>query len=230
MTLETRHAAYFEVVGRDLEAAARRHARQRLRRRTRMRVAALAATAVILLTGSALAGSALLGLPAPEIVQTKLDSLWPRGGGSDLAPVPGTARAVARFDGTTLYRSPSRRAGEVCLSIVAPGGVRLGEGGGISCFRRLPDSAWPIGILSRVMGDRQLVFGQIRSPAGMKLVLQWRGASAVRIPVGIDGYFLGAAPLAGAEPGTTPQPGILRIFDGDGFVVGRRPVVRLTAD
>ena len=73
------------------------------------------------LAGSALAGSALLGMPAPRVVQKTLDSLWPSSGASDLAPIAGAARAVARFDGVTLYRSPSRRPGAVCLSIVSAG-------------------------------------------------------------------------------------------------------------
>lgn len=229
MTFEAPHAAYLEVVALDLEAAARRQARLRLRRRSRMRVAAIAAAVVVLLTGSALAGSALLGLPAPAVVQTKLDSLWPSGdGGSGLAPVPGNARAVARFQGTTLYQSPARRAGAVCLSIVGRGGVRLGEGGGISCYRRLPDPAWPIGVLFRIAGDRQLMFGQIRKHAGLILVLPWRGAKATRIPVGVDGYFLGVVPLARA--GARPQVGTLRAIDADGIEVASREVIRLAED
>lgn len=229
MTLGARHDAYLEVVGRDLATAARRQARIRLRRRGRLRVAALSVAAVVVLGGSALAGSALLGMPAPRIVQSTLDSLWPRAGTVDLAPVRGAARAVARFDGLTLYRSPGRSTGTVCLSIVPAGGVRLDDGGGTSCWRQR-DTAWPIGVLTRVMGDRQLVFGRLRSPAGNRIALQWRGAESVQIPIGVDGYFLGVVQLAGAKPGTRPLLGTLRLIDGDGFVITQREVIRLTAN
>jgi hypothetical protein len=228
VTLDARHSAYLEAVGRDLEAAARRQVLMRRRRRIARRVVALSVTAVILLTGSALAGSTLLGRPAPGFVQATIDSLRAGGDASDLGPVRGVARVVASSDSATLYRSPSRRAGAVCLSIVPAGGPRAGESGGTSCLPRRSHSQWPIGILSRVMGDRHLVFGQVRNAAGASLVLQWRDAEAIWIPIGSDGYFLGAAALADSERGMTSLKGTLRIVDLEGRVIASREVIRLT--
>ena len=55
-----------------------------------MRIAVLVVTAVILVTGSALAGSTLLlGMQAPRFVQGTIDSVWPSDDTSDLAPVNG---------------------------------------------------------------------------------------------------------------------------------------------
>ncbi len=61
-------------------------------------------------------------------------------------------------------------------------------------------------------------------------MLQWRGAESVRIPIGVDGYFLGAVQLASAKPGARPLLGTLRLIDGDGFVVSSRELIRLSAD
>lgn len=70
---------------------------------------------------------------------------------SDLAPVAGTARVVAHSDHATLYRSPAKRRGAVCLWI--------GPGKEAACVDRLSDDHWPLGVYTRVVGDRQVVFG-----------------------------------------------------------------------
>jgi hypothetical protein len=222
MTLDPRHSAYLEAVGRDLETAARRYAGMRRRRRTQLRVTALSITAVILLAGSALAGSSLLGMKAPGFVQATLDSLWPPDDTTDLTPVAGTARLVAQSDNATLYRSRANGTGAVCLSIV------YGKHRHISCMTRVANERWALPLSSTVVGDRQFVLGQIRIQSGATLVAQWQGGEPIRIAIGFDGFFLGEVPLA--NPGAKAKKVSLRIVDGDGFVIGQRDLERFSAN
>ena len=220
MTLDAGNSAYLEAVGRDLEVAARRYALVRRRRRTRVRIAALALTAAILLTGTALAGSSLLGMPAPGIVQSALDAVWPSDDTSDLRPVAGTAQMVAQSEHATLYRSRAKRPGAVCLSVVS------GTDRATGCMDRLAKGDWALPLSSHTTGTRQVVFGQLHNPAGVTLVLQWTGGKTTRIVLGVDGFFVADLPLAKADRGAAPETISLRIVDGDGFVIGQRDFPR----
>jgi hypothetical protein len=227
MSAETPHSAYLEAVGRDLDAAARRQARTLRRRRTRLRLVAVGASATILLAGSALAGAGILGTPAPKIVQATLNSLWESRDGSMLAPTLTGARGMAFFDGDRLYRSPGRKRGSVCLTVVAADLTLARSTRGGSCFARANGGYWPFGVVSRPRGDRQAIFGQIRAPGNASLTLEWPGAGPRRVPLGLDGHFLVELPLlprARAEPVFA----VLQIRDGAGRVVASRTFVGLT--
>jgi hypothetical protein len=220
MRAETSHSAYLDAVGRDLEAAARRQARVLRRRRARLRATALAATTLVLLAASALAGAGILGERAPGFVQASLGSLW-QDDGSSLAPTNGEFRAVAAFDGDTLYRTPGRDGNGVCLSVLASNRNPASRDG-IRCFDPGTDSRWPSDVNAVVRGDRQAIFGQIRAPGDASLVLQWPGADAVPIPLSLDGYFLIEVPLLPPRAAGAPVVGALRILGSDGSVIDSR--------
>lgn len=223
MTSEALHSAYLEAVGHDLQVAARRQA-QALRRRAHLRVAALSATLLVLLAGSAVAGSSILGAHATGLVQSTIDSLWKGGDRTTLAPAMGDARAVARTDDVILYRSPSNDPGSVCLAVIASD-LRFAQGDrGQSCVARAGKGALPLGVFSYGIRGHQAIFGQIRLPAGGKLVLERPNGDRVRIVLGVDGYFLGQVPIARRAPGAIPVVATLRLLARDGSVVATRAI------
>jgi hypothetical protein len=227
MSAERPRSAYLEAVGRDLDAAARRQAQVLRRRRARLRLAAVGVSAIVLLTGSALAGAGILGTPAPKIVQATLNSLWDGSDKSMLAPTLTGARGMAFFDGDRLYRSPGRKQASVCLTVVAADLTVARSTRGGSCFARASGGYWPFGVISRLRADRQAIFGQIRAPGDASLTLEWPGAGPRRVPLGLDGHFLVELPLL---PRARAEPvfGTLEIRDGAGRVVASRRFVGLT--
>lgn len=60
-------------------------------------------------------------------------------------------------------------------------------------------------------------------------MVQWQSGKAIRIPIGVDGFFLGEMPLANPEPGATGNATV-RIVDGDGFVIASRDFGRFISD
>jgi hypothetical protein len=228
MSVDSAYAAYLDAVRGDLEVAARRQAGTLRRRRAQRRFAAVALAAVALLAGSALAGAGILGGRATHKAQATLNSVWDGSDDSALAPTGEDARGVAFFHGDTLYESPGRAAGSVCLTVVAASLTLTPSTRSGSCFAQAFEGAWPFGVNTRKADAGQAVFGRIRAPGAASLSLEWPGSHDVRVPLGLDGYFLVKVPLRSGAAGVGPALGTLRILDGDGRTIATREFIGLT--
>jgi hypothetical protein len=221
----TELSSYLEVIGRDLDAAARREAERRRRRRP-LRTAALIVAGVVVLTGTALAGSSLLGGLAPKPIQATLDAYWPDDG-ETMAPAPGHAVVVAEFGDDILYRKPARDGKSICTEITALGATGKAEIPDAGCAADTGDPHWPLGVLGVGFCGRQLVVGQARGPAGASLHLVMARSDA-RIPLGVDGFSLWELPQQERTPDTAPDVmsvtvGALELRAADGSLVARMP-------
>lgn len=213
-------SAYLDAVGRDLDAAARREV-ARSRRRRPLRVAALFAAVLVVVTGTALAASSVLGGPAPAAIQSALDAYFPYDGES-LSPAPGHSVVVAQFGDDVLYRTLARDGRSTCTQVTARGPGGTDEIVDAGCIADTGDAHWPIGLQGHGFGGHQLLIGQARGPADASLHLVTDGADA-RIPLGVDGFFLWELPLepSGAIGRPMPVIGSLELRAGDGSVLSR---------
>src|SRR3954467_3229368 len=130
-------------------------------RQAQRRFAAIGLAAVALLAGGGLAGAGILGGRAPHKVQATLNSVWDGSDDSALAPTGEDARGVAFFDGDTLFESPGKAPGSVCLTVVAASLTLTPSTASGSCFAQPFEAAGPFGVITRKAGAGQEVFGRI---------------------------------------------------------------------
>jgi hypothetical protein len=202
---------YLEAIACDLDAAAGRAVTRRRRRRP-LRVAAVVVAALAVIGGTAVAASQLLGGPAPPPIQAALDAYYPQNGES-FAPALGGAQDVAQFGDDVLYHLRARDGKAICLAITAVGSSGAGVVTGSGCIADTGDPHWPIGVAATGFRERELVYGQVNAPAGANLYAVRPGIEDVRIPLGVDGFFLWELPrqVVAADtdpPALSPSPAI----------------------
>jgi hypothetical protein len=194
---------YLEAIALDLAAAAGRAVARRRRRRP-IRIAALALAAIALVAGTALAGSSLLGGSAPGPIQAAIDAAYPHGDDT-FAPAQGGARVMAQFGDDILYRLPARDGEAICLTITIGGADGAIDIPGVGCIASgVGDQYWPIGLEATSGQGRELVYGRVNAPPGGTLALVRPGTDELRIPLGVDGFFLWETPML-VVPASTPM-------------------------
>jgi hypothetical protein len=217
MTETQRLSAYLEAVAIDFDAAADRAVLRRRRRSRSLRLVAIGAIAVALISGTALAASSLLGNSASAPIQAALDAFYPDDG-EGFGPARGNAQAVARFEDVVLYRSPARNGNPraICLSTVMIDDHGSTSIPGSGCILDEGDTYWPIGLLVSAVAGRLLMQGKVNAVPGSTLSVALPDAEEQRIDLGIDGFFLWEIPSSSGADDATPRTGRLILRDGDG--------------
>ena len=197
---------------------------RRRRRSRRLRAAAIAVSALLVLTGAAFGISVLLGWPAPEHVKRELAAV-DRGMPEDLRLNPDVehAVAVAATDTATLYAATLRGGGS-CSEIVTADD----RGRGATCTTSAQYVARPIDItLPFDEGETPetpvVVGGRINATGATSLEIAYADGSSDEIELGEDRYYLFEVPAA--RLASVREDGFeLVARDGEGAVVARGAV------
>jgi hypothetical protein len=179
----------------DLAAAYSRYLDHRRARRRRVRVAAIASAAALVVAGAAFGTATLLGWPAPEHVKKEIAAV-DRGLPEDLRLNPDveTARAVASDGSSTLYAA-SLKDGGSCTELVTTGD----RGRGATCATASREIADPINVVVPFddgAGEdaRVVLAGRLNDPAGTELEITYVDGGSDPIPLGDDRYFVYEVP------------------------------------
>ncbi len=187
----------FDQLQQDLVSAYSGLVERRRRKRRQLRVAVIAAGALLLLTGTAFGLALLLGWPAPEHVKRELAAV-DQGMPEDLRLNPDVehAVAVAATETATLYAAGLRGGGS-CSEIVTADD----RGRGANCTTAGQFGSRPLDVTLPSDPDAKpetpvVVGGRINVPNGASLELVYADGSADPVPLGDDHYYLFDVPAA----------------------------------
>ena len=208
----------------DLVAAYAGRVERRHRRGRRLRAAAVAGAAVLVLSGAAFGISILLGWPAPEHVKRELAAI-DQGLPEDLRLNPDVehAVAVAATDTATLYAATLRGGGS-CSEIVTADD----RGRGATCTTSGEYESRPIDItLPFDEGETPetpvVVGGRVNEGSATQLDIVYGDGSSDPVPFGDDHYYLFEIPKA--QLVSVHADGFALVArDGDGRLVARGTV------
>jgi hypothetical protein len=213
-----------EQLQQDLVSAYGGLIERRRRRGRRLRAAAIAVSALFVLTGAAFGISVLLGWPAPEHVKRELAAV-DQGMPEDLRLNPDVehAVAVAATDTATLYAATLRGGGS-CSEIVTADD----RGRGATCTTSAQYVARPIEITlpfdeGETPETAVVVGGRINEKTATRLEIAYADGSSEPVPLGDDRYYLFDVPAA--QLASVHEDGFeLVARNGDGAVVARGSV------
>lgn len=179
----------------DLAAAYGRHLERRRSHRRKLRAAAIACVAALVVAGAAFGTATLLGWPAPEHVKRELDAV-DRGLPQDLRLNPDVehASAVASTGSSTLYAAALKDGGR-CTELVTPDD----RGRGATCTTGSEQVARPIEVTvpsdDRAGDEGPVVFaGRLNAARGAELEIAYEDEGIDAIPLGEDRYFVFEVP------------------------------------
>lgn len=180
----------------DLAAAYGRHLENRRANRRKLRTAAVAGVAALVVTGAALGTATLLGWPAPEHVKKEIAAV-DRGLPEDLRLNPDVehASAVASDGSSTLYAAALKDGGR-CTELVTPGD----RGRGATCSTGSDQVSRPIDVAvpsdDSAGDDGPVVLaGRLNAAQGAALEIAYEDDGTDAIPLGDDRYFVFEVPV-----------------------------------
>jgi len=179
----------------DLAAAYGRHLERRRAHRRKLRTAAIACAAALVVVGAAFGTATLLGWPAPEHVKREIAAV-DRGLPEDLRLNPDVehASAVASTGSSTLYAASLRDGGR-CTELVTADD----RGRGATCTTASDELTRPIDLalpFDDGAGDEAPVVlaGRLNASEGAELEIAYEGGGSNAIPFGEDRYFVFEVP------------------------------------
>jgi hypothetical protein len=180
----------------DLTTAYGRHLERRRARRRKLRVAAFACVAALVVAGAAFGTATLLGWPAPEHVKKEIAAV-DRGLPEDLRLNPDVehASAVASTGSSTLYAAALRDGGR-CTELVTAND----RGRGATCSTGSDQVTRPIDVTvpsDDRAGDEApvVIAGRLNAPEGAALEIAYEAGESDAIPLGNDRYFVFEVPV-----------------------------------
>jgi hypothetical protein len=185
-----------DTLHEDLTAAYGRHLERRRAHRRKLRTAAIACVAALVVAGAAFGTATLLGWPAPEHVKREIAAV-DRGLPEDLRLNPDVehASAVASTGSSTLYAAALRDGGR-CTELVTTGD----RGRGAICATASDQLTRPIDVtlpFDDGAGDEAPVVlaGRLNASEGAELEIAYEDGGSDAIPLGDDRYFVFEVPV-----------------------------------